>query len=123
MNVNNLETFKKNSTKYEPQYGSWCAYAMGSKGNKIEVDSETFKIINRKLYLFYHTFTNTLSDWNKDKVALKVEVLKIVRIDEDGNKTVKKVLRSGDLFGQYTFDEIDEHKDVLPLSFLKSCNL
>ena len=92
---------------------------MSSKGDKVEVDSETFKIINRKLYLFYHTFTNTLSDWNKDKVALKVEVLKIVRIDEDGNKTVKKVLPSGDLFGQYTFDEIDEHEDGLPLSFLK----
>lgn len=55
-NVNNLETFKKNPTKCELQYGGWCAYAMGSKGYKVAIDPEMFKIINRKLYLFYHTF-------------------------------------------------------------------
>ena len=73
-NANNLETFKKNPTKYEPQYGGWCAYAMGSSGEKVEVDPETFKIISGKLYLFYHTFfSNTLTDWNKDENALKAK--------------------------------------------------
>jgi YHS domain-containing protein len=72
LNANNLETFKKNPAKYEPQYGGWCAYAMGSKGEKVEVDPETFKILNGKLYLFYHTFfSNTLTDWNKDENQLK----------------------------------------------------
>src|SRR4051812_40820817 len=27
----NKEAFKKNPAKYEPQYGGWCAYAMGAK--------------------------------------------------------------------------------------------
>jgi YHS domain-containing protein len=73
-NANNLETFKKNPSKYEPQYGGWCAYAMGSKGEKVDVDPETFKVVNGKLYLFYHTFfSNTLTDWNKDENALKTK--------------------------------------------------
>jgi YHS domain-containing protein len=71
-NNNNLGSFKKNPENYEPQYGGWCAYAMGAKGEKVEVDPQTFKIINGKLYLFYHTFfSNTLTDWNKDENSLK----------------------------------------------------
>jgi YHS domain-containing protein len=73
-NNNNLIAFKKNSENYEPQYGGWCAYAMGARGEKVEVDPQTFKIINGKLYLFYHTFfSNTLTDWNKDENALKLK--------------------------------------------------
>ncbi len=68
----NLSTFKNNPTKYEPAYGGWCAYAMGNTGEKVEVDPETFKIIDGKLYLFYNAyFTNTLKDWNKDELNLK----------------------------------------------------
>jgi YHS domain-containing protein len=84
-NANNLETFKKNPAKYEPQYGGWCAFAMGSKGEKVEVDPETFKIVNGKLYLFYHTFfSNTLTDWNKDENALKTKA------DVNWSKHIKK---------------------------------
>ncbi len=71
-NTTNLELFKKNPANYEPQYGGWCAYAMGAKGEKVEVDPETFKIIDNKLYLFYNKyFNNTLKSWNKDEAALK----------------------------------------------------
>jgi YHS domain-containing protein len=64
----NKESFKNNPSKYEPEYGGWCAYAMGAKGEKVEIDPETFKIINSKLYLFYNKFfNNTLKDWNKDE--------------------------------------------------------
>ena len=52
----NLETFKANPTKYEPQYGGWCAYAMGHDGSKVDVDPETFKITDGKLFLFYNRF-------------------------------------------------------------------
>jgi len=70
--VQNRDEFKKNPTKYEPQYGGWCAYAMGAKGEKVSVDPKTFKIVNGKLYLFYNSFfNNTLKDWNKDEAALK----------------------------------------------------
>ena len=68
----NKDLFLKNPTNYEPQYGGWCAYAMGANGEKVEIDPSTFKIIDNKLYLFYNAFfNNTLKSWNKDEVNLK----------------------------------------------------
>lgn len=68
----NKELFKANASKYLPEYGGWCAYAMGAKGEKVSVDPETFKIVGGKLYLFYNRFfNNTLKDWNKDEANLK----------------------------------------------------
>jgi YHS domain-containing protein len=70
----NKEEFKKNPSKYEPQYGGWCAYAMGATGEKVDFDPETFKILNGKLYLFYNKFfNNTLPKWNKDEAGLKTK--------------------------------------------------
>jgi hypothetical protein len=67
----NKETFKANPARYEPQYGGWCAYAMGATGEKVAIDPETFKIINGKLFLFYNRYlTNTLKLWNKDEQNL-----------------------------------------------------
>ncbi len=66
-----LKEFKTNPERYEPEYGGWCAYAMGDSGEKVEIDPETFKIIDGKLFLFYHTFfNNTLTKWNKDETSL-----------------------------------------------------
>ena len=68
----NKDLFLKNPSAYEPQYGGWCAYAMGAKGEKVEVDPGTFKILDGKLYLFYNAyFNNTLEKWNKDEINLK----------------------------------------------------
>lgn len=68
------DLFKASPTKYEPQYGGWCAYAMGATGEKVEIDPETFKILNGKLYLFYHSWSNnTLPKWNKDEANLKLK--------------------------------------------------
>lgn len=62
----NLTTFKLNPDKYVPQYGGWCAYAIGDSGEKVSIDPETFQILDGKLYLFYNRFfTNTLDYWNK----------------------------------------------------------
>jgi len=73
-NTANKEEFKKNPSKYEPQYGGWCAYAMGATGEKVEIDPETFKIINGKLYLFYNRlFNNTLKTWNEEEANLKTK--------------------------------------------------
>jgi YHS domain-containing protein len=70
----NKEEFKKNPSAYEPQYGGWCAYAMGANGEKVSVDPETFKIVNNKLYLFYNSFlNNTLKSWNKDEKNLNTK--------------------------------------------------
>ena len=70
----NKETFIKNPSAYEPQYGGWCAYAMGKNGEKVNIDPETFKVVNGKLYLFYNRFfNNTLTSWNKDESNLKTK--------------------------------------------------
>ena len=68
----NRDLFNANPGKYEPQYGGWCAYAMGAKGEKVEIDPETFKIVDGKLYLFYNRFfNNTKKTWDKDEANLK----------------------------------------------------
>jgi len=70
----NKDAFTKNPVAYEPQYGGWCAYAMGKNGDKVNVDPETFKILDGKLYLFYNKFfNNTLTSWNKDETNLKIK--------------------------------------------------
>lgn len=70
----NKQEFLKNPSKYEPQYGGWCAYALGSSGEKVEINPETFKIIDGKLYLFYNAFfNNTLKSWNKNQTNLKAQ--------------------------------------------------
>ena len=71
VNSANREMFQANPAKYEPQYGGWCAYAMGHDGSKVEVDPETFKITDGKLFLFYNRFfNNTLKTWNQNESRL-----------------------------------------------------
>lgn len=68
----NRDLFNKNPRAYEPQYGGWCAFAMGSYNGKVAIDPETFKIKDGKLYLFYHSWTNnTLTKWNKEESVLQ----------------------------------------------------
>jgi YHS domain-containing protein len=70
----NKKVFIASPNQYEPQYGGWCAFAMGDNGKKVEVNPETFKIIDGKLYLFYNAyFNNTLTSWNKNEKALKTK--------------------------------------------------
>jgi len=70
----NKQLFLKNAESYEPQYGGWCAYAMGTSGEKVEIDPETFKLLDGKLYLFYNSlFNNTLPKWEKAEVNLKAK--------------------------------------------------
>jgi YHS domain-containing protein len=65
-NKANLEKFKSNPAIFEPQFGGWCAYAIGDSGEKVKVDPKTYKIRNGKLYLFYNfRGINTLELWNK----------------------------------------------------------
>ena len=80
----NKSKFSENPSMYEPQYGGWCAYAMGVNGEKVKINPETFKIIDGKLYLFYNAFfNNTLDSWNEDEDTYK----KVA--DENWSKTIK----------------------------------
>ncbi|WP_430969119.1 YHS domain-containing (seleno)protein [Spongiimicrobium sp. 2-473A-2-J] len=62
--TSNLNKFKSAPDKYVPQYGGWCAYAIGKSGKKVKIDPETYEIRDGKLYLFYNfRSTNTLEKW------------------------------------------------------------
>ncbi|WP_298310832.1 YHS domain-containing (seleno)protein [uncultured Aquimarina sp.] len=63
----NLEKFKNNPEKFVPQYGGYCAYAVGANADKVYIDPETYEIRDGKLYLFYNSWgVNTLTKWNKE---------------------------------------------------------
>ncbi len=68
----NKAKFLKNPEMYVPQYGGWCAYAMGKSGEKIEINPKSYEVKEGKLYLFYRTLlSNTLKDWKEDPENLK----------------------------------------------------
>lgn len=70
----NLDEFRKAPQKYEPAYGGWCAYAMGTSGKKERVDPSTFKIIDGRVYLFSNfNGKNMLLAWNKNQTKLKAQ--------------------------------------------------
>lgn len=70
----NRELFMKDPLLYLPEYGGWCAYAMGESGDKVSVDPETYKIVDNRLYLFYNSFlNNTLKKWNAREEELLPE--------------------------------------------------
>ncbi|MGB3465865.1 MAG: YHS domain-containing (seleno)protein [Cyclobacteriaceae bacterium] len=70
----NKKKFDKSPQMYIPQYGGWCAYAMGIDGSKVKIDPNTFKISDDRLYLFYNfKGNNTLIPWNKEEKSLRQE--------------------------------------------------
>ena len=63
----NLDTFKSTPKKYIPAYGGFCAYAVGTKAERVSIDPETFEIRAGKLYLFYNAWgTNTFKMWQEE---------------------------------------------------------
>ncbi len=67
----NKDAFDKNPSAYAPQYGGWCAYAVGKNNSNVEINPTTFKVKDGKLYLFYNKyFMNTLKLWNEDETTL-----------------------------------------------------
>jgi YHS domain-containing protein len=62
----NMDLFKANPEKYEPEYGGYCAFAI-STGFSANCNPSSFVIIDEKLYLF--DSDEIKSDWlkNRDK--------------------------------------------------------
>ena len=63
----NLDAFNATPKQYVPQYGGYCAYAIGAKGEKVGINPKTYEIRDGKLYLFYNAWgTNTLELWKNE---------------------------------------------------------
>ncbi len=70
--TSNRNAFKKNPTKYLPQFDGYCAWGVAAKSAKFPINPETFEIIDGKLYLFFNgpfngSDFNSLSAWNSDQ--------------------------------------------------------
>ena len=62
----NKEKFDKTPGAFLPEYGGYCAYAIGLKSEKVDINPKSFEIKDNKLYLFYNAWgVNTLDLWNK----------------------------------------------------------
>jgi YHS domain-containing protein len=70
----NKAAFLKAPESFEPQYGGWCAWAMADgKGDKVDIDPQSFLVEGGKLYLFYDGFFgDTRKSWNKAGGATKL---------------------------------------------------
>ena len=64
----NKQIFLKEPSKYEPQFGGWCAYAVADSKSKVDVDPKSFVIQDGRLLLFYNgLWGNTRDKWQNTK--------------------------------------------------------
>jgi len=63
----NMDAFKANPGQYMPQYGGYCAYGT-SEGHKAPTETDTWTIVNGKLYFNYNQKVKGL--WTKDQPRL-----------------------------------------------------
>lgn len=61
--ADNAEKFEADPTKYAPQFGGHCAWAM-SRGRLAPGDPQVYKIVDGKLYLNFSKMVQTT--WEKD---------------------------------------------------------
>ena len=70
-NEKNLETFKMSPERFLPQYGGYCAWAIGAINQRVDVNPNHYVIRDGKLYLFFSDANIVTRDmWKKDTVAL-----------------------------------------------------
>lgn len=59
----NRDAFKSNPTKYEPQFGGFCAMGV-ALGKKLDGDPEVFRLVDGKLYL--NVSPDVQKKWSED---------------------------------------------------------
>lgn len=63
----NMEQFQKSPEKYAPQYGGFCAWAVGNNYTA-SADPTCWKVVNGKLYLNYNK--SVQEKWQKEMDSL-----------------------------------------------------
>ncbi|WP_028079695.1 YHS domain-containing (seleno)protein [Solimonas soli] len=66
--ADHLKLFKADPQRYAPQYGGYCAYAVGAKNELVDVDPEAFSVVDGKLYLNYSK--DIRAKWDADRAHL-----------------------------------------------------
>jgi YHS domain-containing protein len=73
----NKQIFLKDSKKYEPQFGGWCAYAVADSKSKVSIDPNSFLIQDGRLLLFYNGWLgDTRKKWQTTKDKTPAAFLK-----------------------------------------------
>ncbi len=63
-NAENAKTFQASPDKYAPQYGGYCAWAIGANDALAPTDPKVYKIVDGKLYL--NNSASVAKVWEKD---------------------------------------------------------
>lgn len=64
VNEKNKAVFDANPEAFIPQYGGYCAYAIGEKNSKVSINPKSYLVEDGKLYLFYdNAFIDTKQKW------------------------------------------------------------
>ena len=72
----NRNAFKKNPSKYVPQFDGYCAWGVAAQDTKFPINPETYDIVDGQLYLFFNgpfdgTPFNAIEPWNVETTALR----------------------------------------------------
>lgn len=70
----NKQLFVANPEKYAPQYGGYCAYALGVTGDLVSTDPQAWHIQDGKLYLNYSLKVREQWLLDKDNYITKANV-------------------------------------------------
>lgn len=62
----NRDQFAKSPERFMPEFGGFCAYGV-SRGYAVDVDPQTFAVVDGKLYLNYSK--RVQATWNQDRAA------------------------------------------------------
>jgi len=64
----NRDLFKADPTKYAPQFGGYCAWAIAENNKLVKIDPDRFDFYGGKLYLNYSS--KTQKKWKKDRPGM-----------------------------------------------------
>jgi hypothetical protein len=90
-----LEMFQKNSQRYVPVYGGYCAFGV-SKGKKFIGDPEVWRIVDNRLY--FNLDARIQDDWLKD-IPGYIATAELLRPTLTGRRSRTKIPRHSKLAG------------------------